>query len=80
MATKQEAWDRIFYSLDSSMINMITYRLVDSELGVKFNNDTSYIYENVPLSVFGDIVSAPSVGKAFQVAIKDRGYKFRKES
>lgn len=55
---------------DSSNIKKVSYDTQGHRLGVVFlqkdGTEKHYIYEDVPLEIFGSIVSAESVGKEFQ--------------
>lgn len=84
MVTKTNSkycWD----NLKSSNISGIRYDPIKNpdkaiEIGnltVTFKNGSQYLYENVPLEVTRKIVSAESIGKAFNELIKaDNRYKF----
>lgn len=83
MGTKTNSkycWD----NLKSSNISGIRYDPIDNpdkaiEIGnltVTFKNGSQYLYEKVPLEVTRKIVSAESIGKAFNESIKANKYKF----
>lgn len=66
-------------NVDSAMIKTIGYIMkqkpdgtIDYKLRVLFNNDTVYDYADVPISVYNRLLTAPSVGKAFNVIIRDQ--------
>jgi predicted membrane chloride channel (bestrophin family) len=60
----------------SSHLESVGYDKDSTELTVKFHNG-SYIYSNVPQSVFVAFRNAPSYGKFFEKEIKGQ-YQFRK--
>lgn len=70
---------------DSSMIstlewnnNAVAYGSgTDGELLVRFCNGSTYIYENVTLTVLWDVATAESVGKTYNERVKGK-YEFRK--
>lgn len=59
------AFTRIVNVDDSSQIVKVMYDVERNKLSVKFKNKSTYVYEGVPASVFGELVSAPSVGVYF---------------
>jgi len=72
-------------SVDSSMINSIAFvtrqaddGTIEYKLRVMFNSGDVYDYADVPLAIYNRIISAKSVGKTFNVLIKDGGYGFTK--
>lgn len=72
-------------NVDSSMINSIAFvtrqnddGTIDYKLRVMFNSGDVYDYADVPLNIYNRIISAKSVGKTFNVLIKEGGYVFTK--
>jgi hypothetical protein len=63
---------RIVSVEDSGQITRILYDPVSEKMSVRFKNKTNYIYEGISASVFGDLVSAPSVGVYFSSYIRNR--------
>lgn len=47
-------------------------------LTVEFKSGLTYVYSQVPLEVVEQVISAESVGKAFNELIKKGGYKFQR--
>jgi len=71
--------------VDSSMIKTIAYitrqnadGTIDYKLRVMFNSGDVYDYAEVPLDIYNRVISAKSVGKTFNVLVKDGGYDFTK--
>lgn len=66
-------------NVNSSMIKTVGYIIKQQEDGtiehkmrVLFNNDSVYDYKDVPLSIYNRLISANSVGKAFNVLIREQ--------
>ena len=55
----------------SNQIERIMYDPEKKKLSVKFKNKSTYIYEGVEAHVFGELVSAPSVGSYFAAYIRN---------
>lgn len=73
--------------VDSSMIKTIAFLTrqnddgtIDYKMRVMFTSGDVYDYAEVPLDIYNRIISAKSVGKTFNVLIKDGGYEFTKLS
>lgn len=62
----------------SSMLKTIAYDDSKKELIVTFASGGTYKYEEVPKSVFNEMINAESEGKYFLANIKGK-YKFEKE-
>lgn len=72
-------------NVDSSMIKTIVFLTNQNEDGtiaykmrVMFNSGDVYDYPDVPIALYNRVVSAKSVGKAFNILIKDGGYDYTK--
>ena len=57
---------------DSSQIDEVCYDITALKLRVSFNTGASYVYHKVPASVFGELVSALSIGKFFAKYVRDQ--------
>lgn len=66
--------------VDSSNIKEVGYDEDNKELHIRFHNslDSVYVYSNVDKSIFTHLLNADSVGRAFNVMVKNN-YTFRKE-
>lgn len=62
----------------SSMISQYGYNQAEKQLTLVFTKGGTYIYKDVPKSVFDDLAEAESIGKYFLANIKDK-YEFEKE-
>ena len=60
-------------AVSSSNLTHIGWR--DELMFVRFKHGKTYVYQDVPLDVFNQVVDAPSVGKAFHQLVKDT-YQF----
>ena len=56
---------------DSSQIKLLSYDPSSKTMQIRFTNDTTYIYMSVPPKVFGELISAESVGSYFAKNIRD---------
>ena len=59
------------YPVNSSQISYIGYDEETKELFVTFKNGSTYKYKDVPLFKFNNMKVDPSVGKYFNMYIKD---------
>ena len=50
-----------------------------TDLLIEFKKGNTYRYYDVPVDVFEDLISAPSIGRFFNVEIRKGGYKYEKE-
>ena len=64
-----------YVPVESSNLSEVGYE--DSELFVKFKNNTEYKYSGVPLHVKEELLNAPSIGQYFNANIKN-SYPFEK--
>lgn len=51
------------YAIDSSCISSVGYDQNRSELYVQFVAGDTYIYEDIPIKFFGELLSANSAGR-----------------
>lgn len=65
-------FDRVCEIRDSSNIIMVEYDSKHYTLRISFKEGSVYEYENVERSLFGDLVSWPSVGKFFQSYLRNQ--------
>lgn len=56
---------------DSSQIEEVAYDIEALKLRISFKTGASYIYQRVPASVFGELVSAHSIGKFFAKYVRN---------
>lgn len=56
----------------SSHIAAVVYDIESLDLSVTFLNGSTYTYSNVPAGLFGELVSARSIGSFFSGNIRDR--------
>ena len=61
----------------SSNANSMGYDAIKKELFVEFKGGSTYVYSNVPESVFGDLKITSSFGKALNGMVKGK-YSYRK--
>lgn len=54
---------------NSSRILQVSYYPVSKTLSIVFHGNQVYCYKHVPKDIFEELVSAESVGKAFQTLI-----------
>ena len=54
-----------YITLDSSLLTAAAYYSLDQTLELKFHNGTVYRYFSVPVTVFRDLIVAPSKGNYF---------------
>tara|TARA_Y100000034_G_C6852753_1_gene387052 strand:+ start:987 stop:1220 length:234 start_codon:yes stop_codon:yes gene_type:complete len=72
--------ETLMLPVDSSMIEAIGYDAETSTLLVDFVKGGTYSYADVPESVYADLISAESVGKAFHATVKHAGFTFTREA
>lgn len=65
--------------LESTMIESISYHYSLERLTVRFNNNTTYIYDDVPSGIVLQLQSAVSLGKAFNALVRHQ-YNYHKVS
>ena len=63
---------------NSSCLNLIGWELTTLTLGVAFDFRGTYIYLEVPVSVYTAFISASSKGKFFDASIRNAGYSYLK--
>lgn len=76
-------------NIDSSSIERIEFLVhntdrymsrADGHVRVTFQNGSRYVYENVSAQTVIDVLSADSIGFAFNKAIVNGGYRYEKEN
>ncbi len=60
----------------SSQIAAAGYQQETQKLRIEFSSGALYEYDNVPLHVYGELMSAASVGSYFHSSIKQGGYGY----
>lgn len=60
------------HSVVSSNLLKIGYNEQLQKLYVKFHNESIYVYEGVPLQIYEQLNSAPSIGKMFNKEIQKK--------
>lgn len=57
-----------FIPITSSNIAAAAWQ--DSDLYLQFHNGSTYRYQDVPMKVFNELITAPSAGKYFHAEIR----------
>lgn len=72
MTSKKMTINIIIKDIESTLVKLIHYHYKDGvgNLGVTFQNDSSYIYGNVRLKSFLNVLASSSIGEAFNQYIK----------
>jgi hypothetical protein len=60
-----------FITVDSTAIQSMRYYKEQRNLLVKFQNDTNYLYKDVPVKMFQKLRNSYSIGKFFNKHIKN---------
>ena len=60
-----------FITVDSSAIQSMRYYKDQRNLLVKFQNDTNYLYKDIPVKMFQKLRNSYSIGKFFNKHIKN---------
>ena len=60
-----------FITVDSSAIQSMRYYKEQRNLLVKFQNDTNYLYKDIPVRLFQKLRNSYSIGKFFNKHIKN---------
>lgn len=60
-----------FITVDSSAIQSMRYYKEQRNLLVKFQNDTNYLYKDIPVKMFQKLRNSYSIGKFFNKHIKN---------
>ena len=60
-----------FITVDSTAIQSMRYYKDQKNLLVKFQNDTNYLYKDVPVKMFQKLRNSYSIGKFFNKHIKN---------
>ena len=61
-----------------SMIQEMSYEAADETLTVTFANGGRYEYLGVPMTVWTELTTAPSLGSAFTSLVKRGGFAYNK--
>jgi hypothetical protein len=65
-------------SVSSSNVQAIGYDEVNQVLYVRFNNNSLYSYQGVPIAEFYGLQNAPSVGSYLNISIKKGPYTYQR--
>lgn len=57
--------------LQSSLLSAVTYSIQRKTLKVEFTHGETYVYTQVPLAVYQDLVTSDSKGRFFNSEIRD---------
>ena len=60
-----------FITVDSTAIQSMRYYKDQRNLLVKFQNDTNYLYKDIPVKMFQKLRNSYSIGKFFNKHIKN---------
>jgi hypothetical protein len=60
-----------FITVDSTAIQSMRYYKEQRNLLVKFQNDTNYLYKDIPVKMFQKLRNSYSIGKFFNKHIKN---------
>jgi hypothetical protein len=60
-----------FITVDSQAIQSMRYYKDQRNLVVKFQNDTNYLYKDIPVKMFQKLRNSYSIGKFFNKHIKN---------
>jgi len=60
-----------FITVDSQAIQSMRYYKDQRNLVVKFQNDTTYLYKDIPVKMFQKLRNSYSIGKFFNKHIKN---------
>jgi hypothetical protein len=71
-------YDRVCNFYDSENIKIISYSYDSNVLLVSFNTGAEYRYYKVPVDVWSDVVSAQSIGRAFNKFVSRRDFSYEK--
>jgi hypothetical protein len=65
-----------YVSVSSTVIEAISYDAETMALNVRLHSGAEYQYLSVPPDVYEEFLSAGSVGRYFDMAIKKPGYQY----
>jgi len=68
----------VMISVSSSNVREIGYDEANQMLYVRFNNNSLYSYQGVPVAEFYDLQNASSVGTHLDQNIKKGGYPYQR--
>ncbi|MGO5427244.1 KTSC domain-containing protein [Fusobacterium mortiferum] len=66
------------HKVSSSNVHSVGYDEINKNLYVKFLNNSTYIYYNVPERHYNGLLSASSVGRYLDTYIKKGNYRYKK--
>ena len=78
MISTRVVCDRVCKFSNSDNIDCVEYNYNLHILVVIFNTGSVYQYYDVPVDVFGSVVTAPSIGKAFNQYVSRREFRYIK--
>lgn len=70
--------DRIV--VESSLIRTVGFDTLTSILEIEFCGGKVYEYSNIPAAVYLELISAPSIGRYFNLNIRNAAYECRRLS
>jgi len=65
-----------YVAVSSTVIAAVAYDEATWALNVRFHSGKEYQYLSIPPDVYQGLLSAGSVGRYYNTAIKDAGYQF----
>jgi hypothetical protein len=71
-------YDRVCEFYGSENIESVSYSFESNILLVRFTTTAEYRYYDVPIGVWSDVVSAQSVGRAFNKFVSRRDFRYEK--
>ena len=76
--TEKISYDRVCDFFNSENIETIAYSDKLNILMVRFTNATEYRYYDVPIEVWSSVVSAGSVGRAFNTYVSRSDFRYER--
>jgi hypothetical protein len=76
--TEKIFYDRVCNFYDSENIETVSYSYDSNILLVRFNTSAEYRYYKVPVDVWSDVVSAKSIGRAFNKFVSRRDFSYER--
>lgn len=76
--SQEIVYDRVCNFYGSENVETISYSIESSVLLVRFTTSSEYRYYDVPVSVWSDVVSGHSVGKAFNKFVSRRDFRYER--
>ena len=68
--------DVVMFTVDSSNVNEIGYDDTEMNLYVSFKNGSVYWYNGIELSLYEDLMAAPSKGQWVWQVLRRGGYEY----